>query len=122
MMVGAIHFDQLQRHGGPQGVRDEGVIQSALARPRNKWAYEPQPDLATLAAAYGFGLTRNHGFIDGHKRVAFMAMYVFLGLNGHEIKASEAAVVVVMREVAASTRTEEDLAAWIRENLVRTRG
>jgi death-on-curing protein len=74
--------------------------------------------LATLAAAYGFGLTRNHGFVDGNKRVAFMAMYVFLGLNGHEIRASEAAVVIVMREVAASTRTEEDLAGWIRENLV----
>jgi death-on-curing protein len=75
-MVGAIHFDQLQRHGGKRGVRDEGMIQSALARPRNKLAHDSRADLATLAAAYGFGLTQNHGFVDGNERVAFMVIFV----------------------------------------------
>ncbi len=117
-MVGAIHFDQIQQHGGGQGVRDEGMIQSALARPRDKWAYEPASDLASLAAAYGFGLAKNHGFVDGNKRIAFMVMYVFLGLNGLKIKASEADVVVVMRDVAVGVRTEDDLSAWIRGHLV----
>ncbi len=118
-MVGAIHFDQIQQHGGGQGVRDEGMIQSALARPRNKWAYESaQSDLAFLAAAYGFGITKNHGFVDGNKRIAFMVMYVFLGLNGLRIKASEPDVVLVMRDVAVGVRTEDDLAAWIRGHLV----
>lgn len=119
-MVGAVHFDQIQQHGGQGGVRDEGLIQSALARPRNKWAYEPNSDLATLAAAYGFGLAKNHCFLDGNKRVAFMAMYVFLGLNGYEINATEQETVVVMREVATDARTEEDLAMWVRENMVLT--
>jgi len=118
--VGAIHFDQIEQHGGQPGVRDEGLIQSALARPRNKWAYQPQCDLATLAAAYGFGLTKNHGFVDGNKRVAFMVMYVFLGLNGYEINATEEEIVVVMRELAADVRTEADLATWLRGNIVTT--
>ena len=118
--VGAIHFDQIEQHGGQRGVRDEGLIESALARPRNKWAYQPQPDLATLAAAYGFGLAKNHGFVDGNKRVAFMVMYVFLGLNGYEINATEEEIVVVMRELAADVRTEEDLATWLRGNIVTT--
>lgn len=117
-MVGAIHFDQIQRHGGKRGVRDEGMIESALARPRNKWTYESHVDLATLAAACGFGLTKNHGFVDGNKRVAFMVMYVFLALNGSEIEATEEAVVVLMREVAMGRRTEHNLAEWIREHLV----
>ena len=109
--VGAIHFDQIEQHGGQPGVRDEGLIQSALARPRNKWAYQPQCDLATLAAGYGFGLT---------KSVAFMVMYVFLGLNGYEINATEEEIVVVMRELAADVRTEADLATWLRGNIVTT--
>lgn len=117
-MVGAIHFDQIQRHGGKRGVRDEGMIESALARPRNKWTYESQADLATLAAAYGFGLTKNHGFVDGNKRVGFMTMYVFLALNGYEIDAAEEAIVALMRDVAMGGRTEDQLAAWIREHLV----
>jgi death-on-curing protein len=116
-MVGAIHFDQIQQHGGRRGVRDEGMIQSALARPRNKWAHESRAGLASLAAAYGFGLTKNHGFIDGNKRVAFLVIYVFLGLNGYEITATEEAIVGLMRDVAMGERTERDLAAWLREHL-----
>jgi death on curing protein len=119
-MVGAIHFDQRQRHGGKRGVRDEGLIQSALARPGSKWAYESRSDLATLAAAYGFGLAKNHGFVDGNKRVAFMVMYVFLGLNGYEINATEEEVVGLMRDVAIGETTEDNLAAWIREHLAPT--
>ncbi|NIP87774.1 MAG: type II toxin-antitoxin system death-on-curing family toxin, partial [Gammaproteobacteria bacterium] len=73
----AIHRDQLRQHGGVPGVRDENALESALARPRNKWAYDPDADLAALAAAYGYGLATNHGYNDGNKRIAFMAMYVF---------------------------------------------
>ena len=115
-MVDAIHADQLQQHGGLPGVNDEGLIESALARPRNRWAYadDDSPDLATLAAAYGFGLAKNHGFRDGNKRVAFMAMYVFLGLNGQRIVAEEPAVVQLMRDVASGACSEDELADWLR--------
>lgn len=119
-VVGVIHHDQLQQHGGGYGVRDEGLIESALARPRNKWAYEPSSDLATLAAAYGYGLTKNHPFVDGNKRVAFMVMYTFLGLNGCELNAREEEVVTVMRELAAGDRTEAALASWLCEKLTPT--
>lgn len=115
-MVDAIHADQLQQHGGLPGVNDEGLIESALARPRNRWAYadDDPPDLATLAAAHGFGLAKNHGFRDGNKRVAFMATYVFLGLNGQRIVAEEPAVVQLMRDVASGACPETELADWLR--------
>lgn len=117
----AIHFDQIQEHGGRLGVRDEGLIESALARPRNKWAYEEACDLASLAAAYGYGLARNHPFVDGNKRVAFMAMYVFLGLNGWDLDAPEPEVVTVVNDVASRRLGEEELAAWLRARWVRRR-
>ena len=78
----AIHSDQIQAHGGSLGLRDRGLLESALDRPRNRFGYEPDADLATLAAAYGYWLSSNHPFVDGNKRVAFQAMYLFLGLNG----------------------------------------
>ena len=90
-------------------------MESALSRPRNKWAYE-EADLFDLAAAYGFGLARNHGYLDGNKRVAFVAMDVFLGLNGYRLTAPEAEAVITMLAVAAGDKTEADLAAWCREN------
>ncbi|MFL5612999.1 MAG: type II toxin-antitoxin system death-on-curing family toxin [Gemmatimonadaceae bacterium] len=81
-----IHDAQIREHGGTAGVRDEGLLESARARPQQKWAYAEKPDLATLAAAYIFGLVKKHGSVDGDKRVAFMAAYVFLGINGHELE------------------------------------
>ena len=83
-MLDVLHDAQLREHGGSPGTRDEGLLESALARPQHKFAYAKRPDLATLAAAYAFGLARNHGYVDGNKRTAFMAAYVFLGLNGHD--------------------------------------
>lgn len=114
LVVEAIHFDQLREHGGLSGLRDEGALEAALARPRNKWAYRPKLDLAALAAAYGVGLARNHPFHDGNKRVALVTMVVFLELNARQIAAPEAEVVRTMTGVAAGTTSEAALARWIR--------
>ena len=116
----AIHFDQLRQHGGIPGVRDENALESALARPRNRWVYEPEGDLAALAAAYGYGIANNHGYNDGNKRVAFLAMYVFLGLNGWEIEAPEPGVVEIMLALADGRLDEERLADWLRDHMSET--
>ncbi len=113
-IVAIIHTDQIREHGGRLGVRDEGLIQSALDRPKNKWAHDESADLADLAAAYGYALVSNHGFVDGNKRVAFMASYTFPGINDHDLDVSEPEVVLVMRDLAASKLTEAQFAAWIR--------
>ncbi len=113
-----IHYDQLQKHGGSWGIRDENLLESAIARPLHKWHYGASVDLATLAAAYGFGLATNHAFVDGNKRAAFMAMYAFLGLNGSQLVAPEPEVVITMLAVAAGDMSEERLAAWVRAHLV----
>lgn len=117
-IVDAIHDDQVQQHGGLPGVRDDDAIESALARPKHLWTYGETADLTLprLAAAYGTGLARNHGYQDGNKRTAFMAMYVFLKLNGLRIDAEETAVVDVMRAVAEGTVSEEELSEWLREH------
>ncbi|MGA7304569.1 MAG: type II toxin-antitoxin system death-on-curing family toxin [Rhodothermales bacterium] len=115
--VSAIHADQVKQYGGSLGIRDEGMIESALMRPRQRRAYERSCDLATLCAAYGFGLTKNHGFVDGNKRIAFQVMYVLLGLNGMRLVAEEVEVVQVMLDVAAGTFSEEALAGWIRNHI-----
>ena len=112
--VDAIHFHQILAHGGAHGIRDDGLLESALARARNRWHYE-KVDIVTLAAAYGFGLAKNHGYIDGNKRTAFLAMYTFLGLNGLELDAPEADAVVTMLAVAAGAAGEGELAEWLRE-------
>ncbi len=116
VMLDVIHESQLREHGGSAGVRDEGLIESALARPQHKFAYS-QSDLATLAAAYAFGLAKNHGFVDGNKRSAFMAAYVFLDINGFDIDATEPEVVDVMKRVASSRITEPALATWLRSRI-----
>ena len=115
----ALHFQQLKRFGGLYGMRDEGAIESALARARNQWEYAEERDLAALAAAYGFGLTRSHGYSDGNKRVGFVAMAVFLELNGWELDAPEPEVVSIMLAVAAGEATEPELAEWVRQHLRR---
>jgi len=122
IVVDAIHADQLQQHGGLPGLRDENALESALARPRHRWAYRPRSDLSVLAAAYGHALARNHPYVDGNKRVAFLAMYVFPGLNGRELTAPEPEVVEVMRAVAAGRWSEARLAAWVRRHVGRETG
>lgn len=118
LTIDAIHYDQLQQHSGRARIKDENAIESALARPRHKLVYEPEIDIFGLAAAYGYGLGTNHGYIDGNKRVAFMAMYTFLGVNGWEIAAAEPEVVEVMLAVAAGEMDEDALAAWLRDHVM----
>lgn len=116
-LIRAVHADQVRRHGGSLGLRDNDLLHSALARARNRWHYEQDPELVDLAAAYGFGLVRNHPFVDGNKRVAFQAMYVFLGLNGWRITAEEPDVVTLMMEAASGAIDESKLAAWLRDHI-----
>lgn len=112
-LVEILHQDQIRQHGGLFGLRDEALLESALARPRQRLHYEPGADLFELAASLGHGLASNHPFVDGNKRVAFLALYVFLGLNGHTIEAEEAEVVAVMKDLAAGRLPEADLALWL---------
>lgn len=110
----AIHAELIAEHGGPTGLRDESVLESALARPRQRATYG-EPDLAELAAAYGFGLSRNHPFLDGNKRISLAAIDVFLRLNGAHLIASEVDAAATILELAAGDLDEEALATWIRE-------
>lgn len=113
----SIHADQIQAHGGSLGIRDRGLLESALERPRNRLRYEPDSDLPSLAAAYGFGLSSNHPFVDGNKRVAFQAMYLFLGLNGLRIDSPEEEVVTLIIALASGELDESSLADWIRSHV-----
>ena len=113
----AVHSDQIQAHGGSLGLRDRGLLESALERPRNRFLYEPTSDLPSLAASHGFGIAKNHPFIDGNKRVSFQAMYLFLGLNGLRIDASEEEVVAIILSVASGELDEPGLAVWLREHV-----
>lgn len=114
----AVHDAQLAEHGGLEGVRDEGLFDSALARAQNLAAYG-QPDVATLAAAYGWGIARNHPFIDGNKRTAFVATELFLHLNGLELTADDADCVLTMLALAAGDLTEDAYADWLRQHTAR---
>ena len=116
--VRSIHTLLIREYGGLHGERDEGLIESALARPMQKWTYEPeQPDLATLAAAYAFGLVKNHGFVDGNKRTAFVAAGTFLLANGLLLTAPQADAYVVMVDLASNELSEADLARWLRASV-----
>jgi death-on-curing protein len=114
-IIVAIHDEQLAIHGGASGLRDEGMLESALDRPRNKWAYE-NAELAELAAAYAFGVARNHPFVDGNKRTSLLALYTFLGLNGTDFIVSEAEAATMILALAAGEVSEEGLTRWIRDN------
>lgn len=114
LVVEAIHVDQVREHGGLIGVRDENGLDSALARAKQRWTYEPAADLARLAADYAFGISSNHPFRDGNKRVAFVTAVTFLGLNGLAFEATNEDVVATMLSLASGKLTEEDLAEWIR--------
>ena len=116
-IVRVIHQDQIRQHGGSLGVRDENLLAASLARPRHLFAYS-ESDLFELAAAYGYGLAKNHPFIDGNKRTAFMVMYVFLGLNRYLIDVPEMEVVQMMEGLATDRETQESLAQWLRKNSV----
>ena len=115
-MVDAIQNDQLREHGGLPGIRDENVLESALARPKQKWHYANKTDIASLAAAYGFGLVKNHPYRDGNKRIGFLAMVTFLGMNGHDLRATDTEVVTTILALADGRVSEDELADWIRQH------
>ena len=117
-VVWAVHEAQLAEHGGSAGVRDPGLLASALARPLNLAAYDDDADAAALAAAYGFGIARNHPFIDGNKRTAFVCTELFLALNGHQLQAEDANCVSTMLALAAGDLPESEFAAWLRTNTI----
>lgn len=118
-VVLAIHRRQLAEHGGSDGLRDAGLLESALARPKNLLAYsELEPDLADLAAAYAFGIARNHPFVDGNKRTAFVVCRMFLKLNGRDIDASQEDKYSTFLSLAEGSLGEQELGQWIREHLV----
>lgn len=119
VVVEAAHFDQIRAHGGLAGLRDESALESALARPRNRFAYGRKADLARLAAGYAFGLARDHPFRDGNKRIAFVTAVVFLGLNGYELQATDDEVVAQMVALAAGRVSEAKFAVWIRRPMRR---
>ncbi len=115
-LIHAVHGEQLAEHGGGAGVRDVNLLESALARPE-QLAQCGAPDVADLAASYGFGISRNHPFVDGNKRTAFVAVELFLAFNGFELAATDADCVVNMLNLAAGKMSEEAFSAWIRQNL-----
>ncbi|HEX9772605.1 MAG TPA: type II toxin-antitoxin system death-on-curing family toxin [Steroidobacteraceae bacterium] len=114
-VVLAIHDEQLAEHGGQSGVRDRGLLESALARPQNQFAYGDH-SLARLAASYAFGISRNHPFLDGNKRTSLVVAELFLELNGLQLAATDAESVSTFLQLAAGDLTQDALAEWIREH------
>lgn len=115
--VFALHERQIARFGGSAGLRDRGMLESALARPRNLWSSgDPAPDIAALAAAYAFGIIKNHPFVDGNKRVGYVLARVFLLKNGWDIEASAEEKYLTFYSVAAGERSEEELMLWVRNH------
>jgi death-on-curing protein len=112
-----LHGETLAEHGGLPGLRDEGALDASLARPQHLHAYEPGSDLARLAAAYAFGIVRNHPFNDGNKRAGFLALGLFLGRNNQEFKADPLEAIAVILRLAEGKLAESELAGWIRRNM-----
>ncbi len=117
-VLDAIHTDQIREHGGMLGIRDENALESALIRPQHKWRYEECTDPASLAAAYAFGIARNHPYNDGNKRVALVAMLAFLAINDQDINAGDDDVLTTILALAAGHIAEAELAAWLRVRMV----
>lgn len=117
--VKILHAEAINRFGGLHGMREESLLESALGRPRNRQAYEEKVSLFELAAAYGFGIAKNHPFIDGNKRAALLAIRAFLFRNGHAFEPDEVETVTMMEGVAGGTVTESQLAEWIKRNATR---
>lgn len=115
-----LHDKSLAEHGGLKGLRDEGMLESALAKPLNLFHYENCTETVRLATAYGFGLAKNHPFLDGNKRTAFIAVALFLKLNGLSLQAGQVEAYEAMIHVADSSWTEEEFAAWLRKNVKET--
>lgn len=115
----AAHLEQLTEHGGGEGVRDMGMLESAMARPQNAVAYG-DPDAAELAASYAFGIARNHPFVDGNKRTAAVVSETFLVLNGNNLAATDAELVVTFLALAAGELSESELADWFRDHLAKS--
>lgn len=118
-IITALHTDQVREHGGTLGIRDGGLLESAIGRPRKRWEYDEAVDLADLAADYGFGLAKNHPFVDGNKRIAFVATNVFLIINGYEIEANEPEVVSMVLKLADGRLSRNKYAEWIRAHLMK---
>ncbi len=117
-VVRAIHLRQLAEHGGAEGLRDAGLLESALARPKNLWAYaDPKPDLAAIAASYAFGVVRNHPFHDGNKGTGFVLLRTFLLINNHDIHAPSDEKYLTFVSLADGTLDEPALAAWVRSRI-----
>ena len=114
----AIHLDQMKQHGGSLGIRDIGLLESALDRPKNTYHYKPKSSLFELASSLGIGIAKNHPFIDGNKRTSFLLMYVFLANNGFTIETSENEVVRIMIKVAEGSIQEPELAIWLEKNSI----
>jgi death-on-curing protein len=112
-----LHQESLAEHGGRAGILDEGLLEPALARPRQLWSYEAKADLARLAAGYAAGLVRDHPFVDGNKRAAFLAVGLFLGLNGFQLVADQADAARTVFALAAGEMDEQEFAAWIRTRI-----
>ena len=112
-----LHLQSLQMFGGPEGLRDENMLESALSRPINQFLYGSSLDIASVAAAYAFGIARNHPFIDGNKRAAFLALGLFLGKNGYSLSVSQAEAIATILSLAAGDLSEDELATWIRANI-----
>lgn len=111
-----LHEESLSEFGGGRGLRDEGLLESALARPHNTYAYRSTATLAELAASYCYGISKNHAFVDGNKRAAFLCAGLFLAINGYRLTAAQVDAIETMLGLAAGTVTEEELALWIAKN------
>ena len=116
-----LHSASLTTFGGSTGIRDEGLLDSALARSQDKFLYAPESDLSELAASYGFGIAKNHPFIDGNKRAAFHSVGLFLSINGYELVADQLDAIQTMLSLAAGELCEEEFAVWIRSHTKSTK-
>lgn len=116
-----LHSASLATFGGSTGIRDEGLLESALARPQNRFLYVPESDLSELAASYGFGIAKNHPFVDGNKRAAFHSVGLFLSINGYELVADQLDAIQTMMSLAAGELSEENFAVWIRNHAKSTK-
>lgn len=117
LVLDTAHTEQLREHGGLLGIRDENALEAALARPQQKWHYDPDADFASLAAAYAYGIARAHPYNDGNKRTAFLSAVIFLGINDKEFDATEVEVVETMLALADGSLSEDALAKWIRDRI-----
>lgn len=114
-IVRILHLEQLHQFGGLSGIRDEGLLLSALARAQNRWAYSsPKPDLVALGASYAFGIAKNHPFLDGNKRTSLIACQMFLQQNGLKLAASQPELVQIILSLASGAISEEELETWVR--------